>query len=322
MVSPIILPFGPLEIRLYGILFALALAQGIYLFQKFARQKGISQNFIDRYILWLAISIVIGARLGEVLFYEPAYYFSHPWEIPAVWHGGLASFGALIAGIITTFLFTSPTPSPYQGEGRVRFFFMLADLAVIPIALGAAIVRIANFFNAEIVGRVTALPWGISFANYEGLRHPVQLYEAGLLLIIFLILLLLRKKGGTKDEQGYGRDETLSQAERARCPAKRDERGRDRSGSCLAGAADRVFRAAIPERIPSSAEKQKHTQNAAPPGLLFFSFLFLYLFSRFFLEFLKDMPTYEGLTTTQWLSVPFILLAIIFLILKKDTHTK
>lgn len=182
--NPILFHIGPLEIRYYGILFALAFLIGYFILKKLAKEKSIEENLIDSYFIYLLIFMVIGARLFEVIFYEPLYYLADPIKIFYIWQGGLASHGAIIAAILVTYFFT---------KKHKMHFYDLADLVVIPCALGACFVRIGNFINGELVGKVTTLPTGIQFDNYEGLRHPVQLYEAFTNLIIFATLYNLRK---------------------------------------------------------------------------------------------------------------------------------
>ncbi|MEK6955689.1 MAG: prolipoprotein diacylglyceryl transferase, partial [Nanoarchaeota archaeon] len=133
-------------------------------------------------IPYIIISDIGGARVFEVLFYDPSYYFSHPLKIFAVWEGGLASHGAIIAIILTTFYFCR--------KHKLDILNFL-DLISIPVALGAAFIRVGNFINSELVGKVSNVPWAVKFAGYEGLRHPVQLYQAIGHVIIFFILLLV-----------------------------------------------------------------------------------------------------------------------------------
>ncbi len=182
--NPILFHIGPLEIRYYGLLFALAFLIGYFILRKLAKEKNIHEDLIDSYFIYLLIFIVIGARLFEVIFYEPLYYLADPIKIFYIWQGGLASHGAIIAAILVTYFFT---------KKHKMHFYDLADLAVIPCALGAAFVRIGNFINGELVGKVTTLSTGMQFNNYEGLRHPVQLYEAFTNLIIFATLYNIRK---------------------------------------------------------------------------------------------------------------------------------
>lgn len=183
--NPILSHLGPLEIRYYGVLMMLAFLIGYFILKKIATEKGLSENLIDNYFIWLIPTMILGARLFEILFYEPQYYFANPIRMLYIWQGGIASHGAIFAAILTTYFFTKKYKIP---------FYKLADLVVIPCALGAAFVRIGNFINGEIVGTITNLPIGIKFPNYEGLRHPVQLYEAFTNTFLFFLLFNLRKK--------------------------------------------------------------------------------------------------------------------------------
>lgn len=182
--NPVLFNLGPLEIRYYGILFALAFLASYFILRKLAKEKNIDEAIIDSYFIYLLIFMVIGARLFEIIFYEPLYYLANPIKVFYIWQGGLASHGAIIAAILVTYFFT---------KKHKMHFYDLADLAVIPCALGACFVRIGNFINGELVGKITTLPTGVNFDNYEGLRHPVQLYEAFTNLIIFAALYNIRK---------------------------------------------------------------------------------------------------------------------------------
>ncbi len=184
MIDPVLLELGPFQIRYYGILFALAFLVGYFILRKLAPERGMKPEMIDDYMLWLIPCVVLGARLFEVLIYEPSYYFANPIKIIAVWEGGLASHGGAIGAIVATWLFC---------KSRKIHFYDLADLAVIPGALGAMFIRLGNFTNGEIVGRVTQLPWGMEFPGYQGKRHPSQLYEAAKNLLLFGILWHMRK---------------------------------------------------------------------------------------------------------------------------------
>jgi phosphatidylglycerol:prolipoprotein diacylglycerol transferase len=175
---------------------------------------------------YLIIFSFLGARIYAI-FLDWPYYFSNPWEIPAVWHGGLAIHGAIIAGIITLLIYTHPltthpltlrclklnTPHPLTltlspkgergslrvGGGQKNSFWLWADLLAVALPLGQAIGRWGNYFNQEIFGKPTALPWGIpielanrpaGYLNYQYFQ-PTFLYESGLDLVNFLILLVL-----------------------------------------------------------------------------------------------------------------------------------
>lgn len=182
MVDPVFLRLGPLEVRYYGLLYALAFLVGYFILKKLARRFNVDEKHIEDYMPYIIIADIVGARLFEVLFYDPAYYFANPLKIFAVWEGGLASHGA----IITIFLATL-----YFCRKRNISFYNFVDLVSIPVALGAAFIRVGNFLNSELVGKVTSVPWAVKFAGYEGLMHPVQLYQALGHLIIFAILLVM-----------------------------------------------------------------------------------------------------------------------------------
>ena len=184
MIDPVLFHLGPLEVRYYGVLFALGFLAGYFILRKLAPERNIHPDTIDDFLIWLIPSIVVGARLFEVLVYEPGYYFANPAKIIAIWEGGLASHGGLLGGILVTWWFC---------KRRKIHFYDLADLAVIPGALGAAFVRLGNFMNGEIVGRVSNAPWAMEFSGYEGRRHPSQLYEAAKNLLLFIALWNLRK---------------------------------------------------------------------------------------------------------------------------------
>ena len=183
MIDPVLLSIGGLQIRYYGILYALAFIIGLYIAKKLSRHFNISESLVEDYIPYIIIADIVGARLFEVLFYDPYYYFSHPLKIFAVWEGGLASHGAIIAIILTTYYFCK--------KNKVNVLNFL-DLISIPVALGAAFIRIGNFINSELVGKISSVPWAVKFNGYEGLRHPVQLYQAlGHVFIFFILLIVL-----------------------------------------------------------------------------------------------------------------------------------
>lgn len=148
--------------------------------------------YIERLSLYAFVGMVIGARLGHALFYDLSYYIQNPIEVLMVWHGGLSSHGGFAGLLIAIWLFLKqPQSLPYLPQGRD-----LLDLMAIASAWTAGCIRIGNFFNQEIVGTVSFLPWAIVFGapqeSSPGIpRHPAQLYEAltsFALLISFLII--------------------------------------------------------------------------------------------------------------------------------------
>lgn len=182
--SPILFELGPLEVRWYGALFAVGM-MCFYLVTRwiFKREK-LSLDLLDSLATYLFFGLLIGARLGHVFFYRADYFLDHPWEIFAVWNGGLASHGGAI-GIATGFFL-------WAWLKKVDFRRIIG-LIVVAMPLNAAFVRIGNFFNSEIYGHPTGGDYGVIFArlNEDFPRHPVQFYEAGWNLVIFAILLTL-----------------------------------------------------------------------------------------------------------------------------------
>jgi prolipoprotein diacylglyceryl transferase len=129
------------------------------------------------------LGTIIGARLGHCLFYEPTTYLNEPWRILYVWEGGLASHGGTIGNIISVWL--------YSRRHRDQPYIWLADRIAYPIALAGFFIRVGNFFNSEIIGKPTDLPWGVHFALVDSekiYRHPSMLYEAFCYLTIFFVM--------------------------------------------------------------------------------------------------------------------------------------
>lgn len=193
--DPVAFHLGSVAVHWYGIMYAMALLSAISVAKFLIKHDkiNISQNLFDSYIWWAEIGVILGARIGYILFYDThtMYYLTHPWQIfnpfiNGVYTGisGMSYHGAFIGFLIASLLFCR--------KNKVSFWF-LADISVIGISFGYIFGRIGNFLNQELIGRVTDVPWGIYVG--ETLRHPSQLYEAILEgALIFIILLVLRKK--------------------------------------------------------------------------------------------------------------------------------
>lgn len=193
--DPVAFNLGPVAVHWYGIMYALALISAIYIAKWFIKKDNlpISDDLFDSYIWWAEIGVILGARLGYVLFYDTntMYYLINPWQIfnPYVngeYTGisGMSYHGAFFGFIIASYLFCR--------KNKVSFWFV-TDIAVLGISAAYVFGRIGNFFNQELVGRATDLPWGIYVG--EVLRHPSQIYEAILEgLLVFAILVYLRKR--------------------------------------------------------------------------------------------------------------------------------
>jgi prolipoprotein diacylglyceryl transferase len=193
-IDPVLLQLGPLQLRWYGLFFAggimAAYAAGT---QSFERAGG-SRVTAARLLGYVVVGTVVGARLGHCLFYEPGYYLKHPLEILAVWRGGLASHGGAIGIVLAVWLYARRT-----GEGLL----WLLDRVAVAAPVAAASIRIGNFFNSEILGQPSALPWAVVFARVDSSpRHPAMLYEAAAYLLIFGAMLRLERRPDVRARPG------------------------------------------------------------------------------------------------------------------------
>ena len=184
--NPVLLQLGPLEIRWYGVMWALSFLLVYVYVLRSARGRLIklTDDDVDWLMIWLVAGIILGARLFDVFVWEWAYYSANPGEIIAIWHGGLSFHGGLVGGLIAGWLFA---------RRRKISFLNLCDVCIVPIALGQALGRIGNFINGELYGRITNVPWAVQFPGAEGYRHPSQIYEALYDILIFIVLFSLRK---------------------------------------------------------------------------------------------------------------------------------
>ena len=193
--DPVALSFGPFHLFWYGILFATAILSGLEFMKWAFKVEKKDESVIEPLFIYAVVGIVVGARLGHCLFYEPEFYLSHPMKIFAVWEGGLASHGGGLGAIIAL----------YIGAKKYKFDFLwLIDRLVIPTALFGFFVRMGNFMNSEIIGNVTDVPWAIVFSRVDELpRHPTQLYEAFSYLLIFFLLFWIYKTKRDKIKVGF-----------------------------------------------------------------------------------------------------------------------
>jgi phosphatidylglycerol:prolipoprotein diacylglycerol transferase len=174
-------------------MYVAAFVVGYFLFKKLADEKGfkITEKQYDNAWGYAIIGVILGGRLGHILLYEPAYYFSNPIKIVAIWEGGMAYHGGLIGVALMLLLFCK-----HNGFS----FWQFVDLATIPAAIGQGLGRWGNFVNAELYGKITTLPWAIRFpTQFDPIllgepRHPTQIYEMLQLFTVFLVLYILRKK--------------------------------------------------------------------------------------------------------------------------------
>lgn len=189
-VNPEIFRIGNFAVRWYGLLFASSFLFSYYLMNRIFKNENLGEPVLDRLTIYTALGVIIGARLGHCLFYEPGYYFRHPLEIIMIWHGGLASHGAAIGILTAMWLFSR--------KQKMDYLWVLDRIAIM-VALSGFLIRMGNLMNSEIYGVETTVPWGFVFLrNHEvAPKHPTQIYEGLAYLTIFILLYRLywSKKG-------------------------------------------------------------------------------------------------------------------------------
>lgn len=186
-IDPVMLRLGSLEFRYYGLVYFFGFLT-IYLVLVRKRASGelaFRHDQAEVLVMFGILCMMAGARLFEILFYNPGYYLANPLETFKLWEGGLSFHGALAGVAFACWRFTRNKPVE---------FLALTDVLVFPIVLFLALGRGANFVNGELYGIITDLPWGVKFAGVDGFRHPTQLYEALKNLYIFAILYYVRAR--------------------------------------------------------------------------------------------------------------------------------
>ena len=181
--DPVAFSIGPLAVRWYGLMYLLGFGLAWWLGTRRidAGSAPIDRRQFDDLIFYAVLGVILGGRLGYVLFYKPGYYASHPLEIPAVWQGGMSFHGGMLGVIAAMWLAAR--------KHRIDFL-RLTDFIAPLCPLGLAAGRMGNFINGELWGRPTDLPWGMLFRNAGGVpRHPSQLYEFALEGVTLFVLL-------------------------------------------------------------------------------------------------------------------------------------
>lgn len=192
--DPVLLSLGPITIHWYGAIFATAIFSGFQLTKTMFAHEKREVASLDNLLTFVVAGVIIGARLGHCLFYDPGFYLSNPLKILAIWEGGLASHGGGLGAILAIYLYAKKYSTP---------FLWLLDRIAITTALFGFFVRVANFLNSEILGAQTNVPWAVIFEKIDNIpRHPAQLYEAIGYLIIFLLLIGVYTKTKLKDTPG------------------------------------------------------------------------------------------------------------------------
>ena len=182
--------FGGFGVRWYAIAYLAGLLAGWYLLRREASYIGspLGSETVDILLNYVLFGVIVGGRLGYILFYNSAYYLAHPQAILRIWEGGMAFHGALLGVAIAVLIMAKRHRVP---------FFVLTDRIALVVPIGLFFGRLSNFINGELYGRVTTLPWAMVFPNSDGQpRHPSQLYEAGLEgLLLGIIMFMLWRRG-------------------------------------------------------------------------------------------------------------------------------
>ncbi len=203
-VSPTLLSLGFIQVRWYGLLFALSFIIGYQIMLWVFTSEGKSEKDLESLTFTMILGTVLGARLGHCLFYAPEYYLSHPLDIIKVWEGGLASHGAAIGILFALFL--------YVRKAKDITYLWILDRIVMVVALSGFLIRTGNFLNSEILGKTTSVEWAVVFTRVDMIpRHPAQMYEAIGCIFIFIYLFFnyKSKKALLKPGSNFGAFLTL-----------------------------------------------------------------------------------------------------------------
>ncbi len=189
-IDPVAIAIGPFAIRWYALAYIVGIVLGWRYMLALSRRapQSVSRTDVDDFLTWATLGIILGGRLGYVIFYKPGYYLNNPTEILQVWQGGMAFHGGALGVLVALILFARRRKLPLLPFGDLL-------VGVVPIGLGLG--RIANFLNGELWGRATDVSWGVIFPfGGPEPRHPSQLYQACLEgLLLFIVLRLLETKG-------------------------------------------------------------------------------------------------------------------------------
>jgi len=196
-IDPVLIEFGPLAIRWYSLAYIAGILIGWrYMAHMAGRPEGaVDRAAVDDFVVWATLGVVLGGRLGYVLFYQPGYYLEHPGQVFAMWKGGMSFHGGALGVIAAMTLFCRKRRIPWLA---------FADLIALVTPIGLFFGRIANFINGELYGRVSDVPWAMVFPRGGPLpRHPSQLYEAGLEgFVLFAVLAFLVHRRGALGRPG------------------------------------------------------------------------------------------------------------------------
>lgn len=195
--DPVAFAVGPLVVRWYALAYILGLLLGWQLVRRLVSRPhwNLRADDADDMLFYATLGVILGGRIGYVLFYQLGHYLEHPMDVLAVWRGGMSFHGGLIGVLVALWLFS---------RQRGVHFLEVADAAAVVTPLGLLLGRIANFINGELWGRPTDVPWAVVFpAGGPVPRHPSQLYEAFLEgLVLFLVMQWLARRPWREEERG------------------------------------------------------------------------------------------------------------------------
>ena len=196
--DPVLIHIGPLAIRWYALAYITGILLGWQIAKRLVRRPRwlMTPEHVDDLVFYATLGIILGGRLGYVLFYHPLYFAGHPLEIFAVWQGGMSFHGGLTGVIVGMIVFAWKHKLP---------FFEVADVAAVATPPGLLFGRIANFINGELWGRPTNVPWAVIFPRAGDVpRHPSQIYEAGLEgVLLGTVMLLLAFRPRRPEMRGF-----------------------------------------------------------------------------------------------------------------------
>lgn len=192
-IDPVFLSIGPLQFRWYGLMYVLAFIATYFIIRSEVKRKKLplTSDDISDLVFFGALGVVLGGRIGYILFYNLPFYLTNPLKLLAVWEGGMSFHGGFLGVVLAFVLYSRRKQLP---------FLTLIDMAALCAPVGLGLGRIGNFINAELYGRPTTMPWGMIFPGSDGLaRHPSQLYEAFLegLVLFFMVRFASRKSDAT-----------------------------------------------------------------------------------------------------------------------------
>jgi phosphatidylglycerol---prolipoprotein diacylglyceryl transferase len=192
-INPVFLSIGPLQFRWYGLMYVLGFVATYFILRSEVRRKQLSltKDDVADLVFFGAMGVVLGGRLGYILFYDLGVYLANPLQVFAVWKGGMSFHGGFLGVILSFVLFARRKKIP---------FWTLIDMAAQCAPVGLGLGRIGNFINGELYGRPTDVPWGMIFPGGGELpRHPSQLYEAFLegVVLFFMVRIMARRSDVT-----------------------------------------------------------------------------------------------------------------------------